>query len=296
MTALLSRRLALGGLMALPAVSLIGSQALAEKSPSRESRLAALERTHPGKICVAILDMATGKTVMHRADDRMLLCSTFKLIAAAYVLKRVEDKAEALDRRVVFSPQDVVQASPGTKDRTGEPGMSMAELCEAAITLSDNTAGNLLLASFGGPAALTGFFRTIGDGISRLDRTETSLNYHDGPDDIRDTTTAAAMLANLQRLVFGDVLSPKSRAQLVSWLINTKTSDARIRAGVPRDCLVGDKTGVNGDTDGNLNDVAILLPTRRAPILVAAYTEIPGIPAADRNAVIAEIGRIALEL
>lgn len=296
MTAFLSRRLALGGLIAVPAASTIASRVLAGVPDSRASSLAALERTHPGKICVAILDTATGKRIEHRANDRMLLCSTFKLLAAAYVLKRVEEKQETLDRRVVFSQQDVVATgSAGTKDRAGQPGMTISELCEAAITLSDNTAGNLLLASFGGPPALTSYFRSIGDKVSRLDRTETTLNYHDGPNDIRDTTTVAAMLENLSNLVFGDLLSPASRSQLVSWLINTKTSATRIRAGVPADCLVADKTGVNGDTDGNLNDIAVLLPARRAPVLVAAYCEIPGIPAAERNAVIAEIGRIALQ-
>lgn len=224
------------------------------------------------------------------------MCSTFKAMAAAHILKRVDEKREALDRRIVFSQQDVVRASPGTQGRTGQPGMTIAELCDAAVTLSDNTAGNVLLASFGGPAGLTGFFRSIGDDISRLDRIETDLNYHDNADDIRDTTTAAAMVENLRKLVFGDALSPASRSQFVSWLVNNKTSDARIRAGVPRDCLVGDKTGVNGDKDGNLNDIAVLWPANRAPIIVAAYCEIPGISAGDRNAVIAEIGKIAMQV
>jgi len=296
MTVLLSRRHALGGLLAIPAVSVVSSEASSRDMPSTEARLSALERRHPGRICVAILDMGGGRRIEHRANERMLMCSTFKAMAAAYVLIRVDRKQETLDRRVIFSQQDVVRASPGTQARVGEPGMTVAELCDAAVTLSDNTAGNLLLASFGGPAALTNFFREIGDNVSRLDRTETDLNYHDGPDDLRDTTTAGAMLENLRKLVFTDVLSASSSSQLVAWLINSKTSDTRIRAGLPRSWLIGDKTGVNGDRDGNLNDVAVLWPPDRAPMIVTAYCEIPGISATDRNAVIAQIGRIASQI
>jgi beta-lactamase class A len=293
---LLSRRHALAGFLAIPTISMVSSEVLSKSMPSAEAGLSELERRHSGRICVAILDMGNGGRIEHRADERMLMCSTFKAFAAAFVLMRVDRKEETLDRRLVFSQQDVIQASPVTQNRIGEPGMTIAELCDAAVTRSDNTAGNLLLASFGGPAALTAFFRILGDDISRLDRIETELNYHDAADDLRDTTTAGAMLENLRKLVFTDVLSALSRSQLVGWLINCKTSDTRIRAGVPRSWLIGDKTGVNGNKDGNLNDIAVLWPLDRAPIIVTAYCEIPGISAADRNAVIAEIGRIASQI
>ena len=295
MTLLLSRRRALvGSLLAVPALATAANAAShASRSASIAESLSELERRHAGRICVAILDVANGKRIEHRADERMLMCSTFKAFAAAHVLSRVERGEETLDRRVIFSPSDVVQNSPVTQARTGNPGMTMADLCEAAITRSDNTAGNLLLDSFGGPAALTAYFRALGDQVSRLDRRETELNYHDGPDDIRDTTTAAAMMVNLHNLLFTPVLSPASRSQLAAWLITNKTGDARLRAGIPADWLVGDKTGVNEDKVGNLNDIAILWPPNRTPIIVAAYCEIPTIPAADRNAIMAEIGRIA---
>jgi beta-lactamase class A len=224
------------------------------------------------------------------------MCSTFKALAAALVLVRVDKGEETLDRRIRFSKKDLVSGSPVTQARVGEPGMTVAELCDAAVTRSDNTAGNLLLASFGGPAALTAFCRTLGDDVSRLDRIETALNYHDGPDDIRDTTTAAAMLENLRRLLFTDVLSGLSRSQLAAWLITNKTGDARLRAGLPKNWLVGDKTGTNGDKYGNANDIAVIWPPDRAPIIVTAYCEIPSIPADERNAVIAEIGRIASQI
>lgn len=298
MTLLLSRRRALvGSLLAVPALATAANAAShSSVGSSITHSLSELERRHAGRICVAILDVANGKRIEHRADERMLLCSTFKAIAAAHVLARVDRGEETLDRKVIFSASDVVQNSPVTQLRTGNPGMTMAELCQAAITRSDNTAGNLLLESFGGPAALTAYFRTLGDQVSRLDRRETELNYHDGPDDIRDTTTAAAMMVNLHNLLFATVLSPASRSQLAAWLITNKTGDSRLRAGIPADWLVGDKTGVNEDKVGNLNDIAVLWPPNRTPIIVAAYCEIPTISATDRNAVMAEIGRIASRL
>ena len=295
MTISLSRRQALAGsLLALPAVAIATKQGLAQDVEAAEAKLAALENRHGGRICVSIVDLASGKRIEHRANERILMCSTFKALAAAFVLARVDKGEEQLDRRIAFTKKDfVATGSPVTQAHLGGDGMTMAELCDAAVTRSDNTAGNLILASFGGPSALTAFFRTLGDEISRLDRIETELNYHDGPGDTRDTTTAAAMLENLRKLLFTDLLSGPSRSQLAAWLINNKTGDTRLRAGFPKNWLVGDKTGTNGDKDGNANDIAVAWPPDRAPIIVSAFCEIPSISADERNAVIAEIGRIA---
>ncbi|MQW88909.1 class A beta-lactamase [Sinorhizobium saheli] len=294
MTITLSRRQALAGsLLTIPVLATTAAEGRAEDAQAAAARLDALERRHPGRICVSILEVASGKRVEHRADERILMCSTFKALAAALVLARVDKGEERLDRRIKFSKNDLVAGSAATETHAGGAGMTMAELCDAAVTRSDNTAGNLLLASFGGPAALTAFFRSLGDDVSRLDRIETDLNYHDGPDDIRDTTTAAAMLENLRRLLFTDALSPSSRSRLAAWLITNKTGDSRLRAGVPKNWLVGDKTGTNGDKHGIANDIAVLWRPDGAPIIVTAYCEIPSISADERNAVIAEIGRIA---
>jgi len=294
---LLSRRQTLAGsLLAIPALAALSTEGLAQNMQAAEAKLAELERKHPGRICVSILDLASGKRIEHRANERILMCSTFKALAAALVLVRVDKGEEKLDRRIKFSKKELVSGSPVTQARVGELGMTVAELCDAAVTRSDNTAGNLLLASFGGPAALTAFCRTLGDDVSRLDRIETELNYHDGPDDIRDTTTAAVMLENLRKLLFTGILSGGSRSQLAAWLITTKTGDARLRAGLPKNWLVGDKTGTNGDKYGNANDIAVIWPPDRAPIIVTAYCEIPSIPADERDAVIADIGRIASEI
>lgn len=254
-----------------------------------KARLADLEARSGGRLGVAVLDVATGARAEHRAHERFAMCSTFKVLAAALVLARVDRGEERLDRRVMFAEKDLVTYSPATKSRVNGAGMTIAELCEAALTLSDNTAGNLLLASFGGPAGLTAFARTLGDTETRLDRIETALNEAT-PGDPRDTTTPAAMLENMRRLVLGDALSAASRAQLTAWLVANKTGDARLRAGFPKDWRVGDKTGTGNN--GATNDIAVAWPAGRGPILVTVYyAEAPGTQEAH-NAVVAEVGRI----
>jgi beta-lactamase class A len=287
----LSRRMTLVGMAALGA-SRGPSIARAQAARQAEFRLVELERRHGGRLGVAILDEGSGHRIMHRADERFALCSTFKFLAAAHVLARVDRKEERLDRRIVFKADDLVTYSPVTRERVGGSGMTMAEICDAAITLSDNTAGNLLLASFGGPAGLTAWLRTLGDQLTRLDRIETALNEAT-PGDPRDTTTPAAMLETTRRLVLGEALSAASRDQLAAWLIANKTGDKRLRAGLPKGWRVGDKTGTG--EHGAVNDVAVVWPPTRAPIVLSVYYAEAAIPPDARNTVIAEVARIAAE-
>lgn len=251
-------------------------------------KFAELERRNGGRLGVAAFDSASGRRIGHRSEERFPMCSTFKFLAAAFVLARVDRGEERLDRRIVYSTQDLVTYSPITKDHVGPAGLSVAELCDATMTLSDNTAGNLLLASFGGPAGLTAYARSLGDQTTRLDRIETALN--EGlPDDPRDTTSPIAMLGTMQRLLLGDALSAASRDHLTGWLIANKTGDKRLRAGMPG-WKVGDKTGTGGN--GSANDIAIVWPTGRAPLLVTVYYTGSTISDETRNDVIAEAGRI----
>jgi beta-lactamase class A len=165
MPVMISRRaLLIGTLLAAPAFA-----------QDAETRLATLERANGGRLGVAALDLGTGRRISHRADERFALCSTFKFLAASLVLARVDRGQEKLDRRIAFTAKDLVSYSPVTKEHTGA-GLTLAEICEAAITLSDNTAANLMLASFGGPPALTAYARALGDDLTRLDRIETDLN------------------------------------------------------------------------------------------------------------------------
>ncbi|PWU26062.1 class A beta-lactamase [Pseudomonas sp. RW407] len=279
-------------LLLAPLAGLLPGGARAGAVPAVE-RLKQLERDSGGRLGVAVLDSGDGRRFGLREDERFPLCSTFKLLLAAAVLARVDRGEEQLARRIVYGRGDLVPYSPVSERHVGKPGLSVAELCEAAITLSDNGAANLLLASLGGPAGLTDWLRSTGDEVSRLDRNEPTLNEA-LPGDPRDTSTPRAMVATLQRLLLGDVLQPASRAQLDAWLAANKTGDKRIRAGLPPLWKVGDKTGTG--ERGTSNDVAILRPPGRAPILVAAYLTGSPASAEKREAVLAEVGRLAAGL
>jgi beta-lactamase class A len=248
---------------------------------------AALEGQSGGRLGVAVLHTGLGGFVGHRADERFPLCSTFKLLAAAAVLKRVDEGKEKLDRRVKFAASDIVVYSPVTKERAGGEGMSLAELCAAAMTVSDNTAGNLILASLGGPQVLNDYARSLGDTVTRLDRIEPDLNEA-LPGDPRDTTTPAAMLKDIQALVLGDALSENSKEQLISWLVGNKTGDTRLRAHLPAGWRVGDKTG-SGE-HGTTNDVGVAWPPQSAPVLIAVYLTGTMANGEARNRTIAAVG------
>jgi beta-lactamase class A len=252
-------------------------------------RIAALERSAGGRLGVAVLDTGSGATLRHRGDERFPMCSTFKALAAAATLKRVDAGEEALDRFVPYGQADLLDYAPVTKAHLASGGMALGALCAAAIDWSDNTAANLLLNAIGGPPGLTAFARSLGDSVTRLDRDEPSLNTAI-PGDPRDTTSPLAMARDLQTVLIGTVLSDASRTTLEAWLIADKVGDKRLRAGLPSSWGIGDKTG-SGD-HGTANTIAILRPPGRAPLLAAVYyTE--GAEAMDaRNAVHEQAAKI----
>lgn len=279
-----SSALAVAGSVFLPNLSVAASGGTA---PLIEA-IKQLELKSGGRLGVSVLDTTTGVPIHHKGDERFPMCSTFKVLAAAAILKDVGSKLEGLERRVRIEQADLVEYSPVTSEHVGGEGMTLRELCEAAITRSDNTAGNALLKNIGGPAGLTSFARSLGDKLTRLDRIETGLNEA-APGDPRDTTTPNAMAANFRRLLLGDVLLREGRDQLGKWLIANKTGDTRLRAGLPQGWRVGDKTGAG--EHGTTNDVAIVWPPEHSPLIVAVYLTGATLDPNGRNDVIASVGR-----
>ena len=266
-------------------------QTLCAQEAPRDIRgeLERIEAETGGRLGIAAVDTGSGRTVAYRADERFPMCSTAKLLGCGAVLSRVDVELESLDRHIRFTADDLMTYSPATKEHVGGDGMTLDAICRAALTLSDNTAANLIVASLGGPASVTAFARSLGDPVTRVDRIETSLNEAT-PGDPRDTTTPNAMAGDLRALVLGDALSPKSRATLAAWMVANTTGDAKLRAGVPSNWRVGDKTG-SGD-HGSSNDVAVLWPPDRSPLVVAAYlTGAESVTEAVRSASIAAVGR-----
>ncbi len=289
----LSRRVFLGRLLLAGPAWWTWQAVASGQGDDWERAIADLERKHGGRRGAAVLDTAGTEMRAHRGNERFPLCSTFKLLAAAFVLARVDRREESLDRRITYGKDQLVPYSPVTEKHADDSGgLSVGELCEAAVTRSDNTAGNLLLDSFGGPAALTNYLRSLEDAITRLDRREPELNGGE-PDDPRDTTTPVAMLETVRRTVLGDALAEPSREQLAAWLVANQTGDKRLRAGLPRGWRVGDKTGTGGEPRRATNDVAVVWPTGRAPMIVTAFYIDSPAPDDERSDVLAEVGRSA---
>lgn len=258
-------------------------------SPPFTEQMDQLEAKSGGRLGVAVLDTKDGSLLQHRGDERFPLCSTFKLLAAAAVLKGAGDDLAGLKRVVHYEKSDLVTYSPETGKHAGAEGMTLAQICEAAVTLSDNTAGNLMLKNIGGPEGLTAFVRGLGDQVTRLDRIEPDLNEAT-PGDPRDTTSPNAMAATMKKLLLGGVLNEAARDQLARWLIADKVGDARLRAGLPHSWRIGDKTGTG--RLGTANDVAIIWPTSRPPLIVTVYLTGSTLDPAGQNDIVASIGRM----
>lgn len=253
--------------------------------------LTTYERQTGGRIGLYAENLSTGAKIVWRANERFVMCSTFKASLGALVLARIDRGQDQLAQIIHYGPADIPDDwyAPMAKQNVAKGVMSVGDMCEAAVEYSDNTCANLLLARVGGPAALTAFWRSIGDVITRLDHNEPLLN-RSPPGDPRDTTTPVAMAGTLRRLVLGNVLSPISRERLTDWMLNCKTGDNRLRGGLPKDWRIGDKTGNNGkDASG---DIAVVWPKPDVPVVICAYTRGGSPTASQVEAVFAQIGRI----
>lgn len=263
------------------------SEAMPDKA-RMDAAFRQLEVRAQGRLGVHFIDTASGDIYGYRSDERFMMLSSFKMLACAHVLYRVDRHQESLQRRIRYGRNDLVPWSPITEKHVGGEGLSLARLCEATMTVSDNTAANLILDSFGGPQALTAFVRGMGDELTRLDRYEPALNVP-GADPQLDTSTPHAMTENLNHLLLGDRLSQKSRQLLRQWMLANTTGEKRLKAGLPPSWKIGDKTGSNA-TDSN--DIGVVYAPGRAPILIAAYLSGSALDSAGRDGILAEVARL----
>lgn len=266
MTGLSRRNVLIGSLVTAAAVGAgVGNAAPALATPL-DDQIADLERRHNALIGLYASNLDSGRTFAHRPDEMFAMCSTFKGYAAARVLQMVGRRQISLDNRVFVDREAIVPNSPITETHVGAE-MTLAELCQAALQRSDNTAGNLLLKTIDGPAGITAFARSIGDERTRLDRWEVELNSAI-PGDPRDTSTPAALAAGYRQVLAGDALSPPQRRQLEDWMRANQTSS--VRAGLPEGWTTADKTG-SGDY-GSTNDVGIAYGPDGQRLLLAVMT------------------------
>jgi beta-lactamase class A len=284
----LTRRGFLTGASAFASAACASTRAPLDRAPSEPFER--LERAHGGRFGVVVVDLASGRRLAWRAEERFPMCSTFKTVLVGAVLTEVDAGRASLDEPLPFGPRDLLAYAPAVSRNVGRGAMTIAELCEATVTVSDNTAANLLLRRLGGCAAVNACLRRLGDEVTRLDRLEPDVNEA-APGDPRDTTSPGAMAETLRLLFTGDALSSMSRARIVAWHRATVTGPARLRAGLPATWVLAHKTGT-GD-HGATNDIGVAWPPAVAPVIVTAYS-VGGTEAlAARERALAEIGRIA---
>ncbi|MCZ4603351.1 class A beta-lactamase [Streptomyces sp. Lzd4kr] len=283
---MLGRRTLLTAGTATAAALLTGAPAHATTDRLRE-----LERQHGARLGVFAYNVRTRRTVTHRADELFPICSVFKTLAAAAVLRDLDRHGEVLAKRIHYTEADLVANSDKTKENLAT-GMTVGELADVAIRFSDNTAGNLLLRELGGPTAITRFARSLGDPVTRLDRWETELNSAE-PWRVTDTTSPRAIGRTYGRLVLGDALNHRDRSLLTHWLLNNTTSVNRFRAGLPPTWTIADKTG--GGFYGANNDVGVVWTEDGTPLVLAVQTTLPEQDAAYDHALIVETAKLLAE-
>ncbi|MGI4732405.1 MAG: class A beta-lactamase [Janthinobacterium lividum] len=250
--------------------------------------LAALERRHGGRLGVFALDMQTGRSLEHRADEPFKLMSSFKGLLSALVLSDVSKGQDSLSSPVRYGPSDLVAASPVTQANVARGSMSVREMCEAIMYRSDNAAANLLMRRAGGPARLTAFLRSIGDRGTHIDNYEGHLTDQPLP---ADSSTPRAVAEAVRRIMLGPVLPVAARQLWESWMEGNIVGRSRLRASFPADWIAGDRTGTG---DGICNDFAFARRPGVAPLLLSVYYTAPGLEMLDQEAVLRDVSRLVV--
>jgi len=263
-------------------------------------RMTAIQQRLGGRIGVCALVGNSNNTANGALNvastERFAHCSTFKWLLATAILQQVDQGKVTLDKAIPYTKADLLDYAPVTTKNVSAGHMTLSDLCAAALTFSDNTAANLLLAQVGGPAGLTSFARSLGDAETRFDRTEPDLNSNT-PNDPRDTTTPVAMAGLLKTVYTGAVLKSASLAQLKTWMVGCQTGLKEIRAGVPAGWTVADKTGRG---NGAVNDVAVIWPKDKngedqPPVFLAIYTTGGTLGDDARNQIIADTTKLVFD-
>ncbi|MGP4039086.1 class A beta-lactamase [Gracilibacillus sp. D59] len=265
-----------------------GKKTDTEQTINKDEEFAQVENEFDARLGVYAIDTGRNRTVEYNADERFAYSSTFKLLAAAILLKQKEIKD--LEKVVTYSKDDLVTYSPVTEKHV-DTGMTLLEISEAAIRTSDNTAGNLLLEALGGPDKFEQVLRDIGDDVTESERYETELNEFT-PGSKSDTSTPRALATNLKKVALGDFLPSDKRDLLIDWMKGNATGDALIRAGQPEGWIVGDKSGAG--SYGTRNDIAVVWPPNREPIVIAVMSRHDTEDAEYNNELVAKAAEITL--
>ncbi len=256
--------------------------------------VAEIVRRHGGRVGVSLTSGSGDENGNFniQSEELFAMCSVFKWVLAAAILQAVDQGKLKVAQEISYTKADLLEYAPVTEMHVAKGKMTIGDLCSAAVSVSDNTAANLLLPLIGGPAGLTAFVRALGDTVTRFDRNEPTLNDVTNKDE-RDTTTPAAMTQLLKTVFTGTVLKPASLSLLKDWMVATTTGKNRISAGVPAGYVVGHKTGT---AHTHANDVAVIWPgADRPPMFLSIFTTGGTLDDAGRDKVIADLTRVIFE-
>lgn len=273
--------------------SLLAPRVYAQETARLVAAVQAEEHALQARVGIALFDANTGRTVHYRGDERFPLNSTHKAFSCAALLAKVDAQAVALDQPVSISSGMLVAYSPITEKSLAPQTITLRELCRAAVSYSDNTAGNVVLDAIGGTAGFNAYMRSLGDDQTRLDRKEPELN-ESVPGDLRDTTTPMAIIDGLRKVLLGDGLSEASRIELRQWMLDDRVGAALLRASLPSGWRIADKTGAGGY--GSRSIIAVIWPPARRPLVVGIYITQTDASMAASNQAIARIGAVLSEV
>ena len=281
----------ISGIVLLAATGCSLSAHAAFDQQTLQKKIEMLENKSGGKLGLTVVDTSDGTTYSWRGDEKFPLCSTSKVMVVAAILKKSESNTNLLAKKITINKSDIANYNPITSKYI-DSSMTITELSKAALQYSDNAAMNKLLSYLGGPRYATQFARTIGDKAYRLDRNEPGLNTAI-PGDSRDTTTPSAMAETLNKLILGNALKKEQKAKLTEWMKGNTTGLNSIKAGLPAEWIVADKTG-SGDY-GTTNDVAVIWPKNHAPVILTTYFTQPEKDASARKDVLASAAKLIAE-
>ncbi|HFK1762926.1 class A beta-lactamase [Bacillus wiedmannii] len=259
-----------------------------QENTSRHS-FVKLEKEYDAKLGIYALDTGTNQTVTYRSDERFAYASTHKALAVGALLQK--KSIEDLDQKIKYTSKDLVNYNPIT-EKYVDTGMTLKELADASIRYSDNTAQNLILKQLGGPSEFKKSLREIGDSVTNPERFEPELNEVQ-PGDTRDTSTPMALATSLQTYTLSDILPIEKRNFLIDLMKRNTTGDNLIRAGVPEEWEVADKTG--SGSYGTRNDIAIIWPPNKKPIVLAVLSNHAKEDAKYEDKLIADATKIVLD-
>lgn len=286
-TGLLGISLLTGGSIQMEGKEKVGQTKTIDHAINRQ--FVQLERKFDARLGVYAIDTGSNRTIAYRPDERFAYASTFKALAGGAVLQ--QNSLDELDEVINYTKDDLVTYSPITEKHV-DTGMTLREICDAAIRYSDNTAGNILLKKLGGPSGFEKSLRQIGDHVTKSERFEPDLNEAT-PGDTRDTSTPRALVTTLKAFTVNDVLPTNKSKILTDWMRGNTTGDNLIRAGTPKGWMVGDKTGAG--SYGTRNDIAIVWPPNREPIIIAILSSRDTKDATYNDELIARAAKVAFK-